>query len=165
MQIRQLQREFFTVAETAAENARINHQLAKEQGGLKSIVSDQIAASGSFDKSLGSAAENLSPASTPKEAKASIELTMSCNDEMKGHLKKVTSQLERSQDHIDDMQETLMESQKLLLVDPVTEVGNRRFFDTMMNQYFDQPRNANQLGRNRVVAERDLSESRTSNDQ
>lgn len=136
-QMLRLQRAFLSDSSSSAEsNERLSEQLVKELGGLKSIVDDQLVASGQFDSSLGSAAANLRPDSTPSEAKACIELAMSCNDEMKGQLKQVTAKLTASQTHIDDMRESLFESQKLLLIDPVTEVGNRRYFDTMMDRHF-----------------------------
>ncbi len=133
-QITQARNEFFAAAASAEANSRVGNQLVEELGGLKSIVETQIAASGEFDSSLGNAAKKLRQESTPDEARACIELAMSCNDEMKGHLQSVTSQLEQSQDHLDEMRETLVESQKLLMTDPVTGVGNRRFFDTMIVQ-------------------------------
>ncbi len=37
------------------------------------------------------------------------------------------------------MRESFFESQRMLLIDPVTEVGNRRFFDTMMARILEQP--------------------------
>jgi diguanylate cyclase len=137
-QISQVRNEFFAAAESAETNSHIGNKLAEELGGLKTIVNDQLAASGEFDSSLGNAAANLGIESSPDEAKACIELALSCNEEMQGHLKKVTTQLEQSQNHIDEMRDTLLESQKLLLIDPVTEVGNRRFFDAMMEQNCQQ---------------------------
>tara|TARA_R110002073_G_scaffold8027_20_gene44905 strand:+ start:9248 stop:10300 length:1053 start_codon:yes stop_codon:yes gene_type:complete len=140
-QMQHLKQTFLSATESAEANARISEQLAEELGGLKSIVDDQLAASGEFNSSLGSAAANLRPESTPDEARACIELAMSCNEEMQGQLKQVTSKLATSQTHIDEMQGRLLESQKLLLIDPVTEVGNRRFFDTMMLRRFQPDHN------------------------
>lgn len=134
-QINQIRNEFFAAAESAETNSRIGEKLAEELGGLKSIVNKQLTVSGEFDSSLGNAAANLGPESSPDEAKACIELAMTCNEEMQGHLQKVTCQLEHSQNHIDELRNTMLESQKLLMTDPVTEVGNRRFFDTMMTQH------------------------------
>jgi diguanylate cyclase len=139
-QMMQMQQAFLSVTESAIANARISEKLSDELGGLKSIVDDQLVASGEFDSSLSSASANLRPDSNPNEAKACIELAMSCNEEMQGHLNQVTSKLTTSQNHIEDMRANLLESQKLLLIDPVTEVGNRRFFDTMMHQFFGQNR-------------------------
>lgn len=135
-QMQHLKQTFLSATESAEANARISEQLVEELGGLKAIVDDQLVASGEFDSSLGSATANLRPDSTPTEARACIELAMACNEEMQGHLKRVTSKLSTSQNHVDEMRETLLASQKLLLIDPVTEVGNRRFFDTMMECRF-----------------------------
>ena len=140
--IEQLRRQFFATAETAKTNARFSDRLAEELGGLRSIVNEQLVAGGEFDSSLSTASENLRPDSTPIEMKACIELALSCNEEMQGQLQDANRRLVSSQKQIDEMRECLLESQKMLLIDPVTQVGNRLFFDRMMAQVFNEHRPA-----------------------
>ncbi len=95
LDIEQLRRQFFPTGEVAEANVRISENLAVELGGLKSIVNEQLVASGEFDSSLGSASESLRPDSSPIEAKACIELALSCNEQMQGHLQKVNGRWRR----------------------------------------------------------------------
>lgn len=159
-QLEQIRQQFFSAAESAESNARVSEGLAEEIGGLQSLVRDQLAVNTEFDSSVSTAIEELRTHSIDTEAGACIDVLQVSNERMQGQLSQLNNRLEDSQQQIDRLRDSVLESQKLLMTDPVTGVGNRRFFDTMIAKFA----NGDASGTCRFLLLMDLDEFKDVND-
>ncbi len=113
-------------------NAKFGEQLANELAGLRSLVSDQEGAGIDFGRSILKVEHLLgNDSSSESDIKKGVLELAKRNAEMSGKLELAESKLRLSQKRIEKMQNELRESQRSMMLDPLTKIGNRRYFDTV----------------------------------
>jgi diguanylate cyclase len=132
--IEQLHHQFFARAELKDTNADLTNSLASEMGSFESMIQSQIAIGNDFDAAVSAAGENLQEKSDADEVRNLVETVVATSESMRRELGKLRSELESSLAKVDSLREEFQESQKNLLSDPLTGVGNRRLFDTLIRQ-------------------------------
>jgi diguanylate cyclase len=116
-------------------NERISLELANELGDLRSLISSQQSAGDNFNSSINSASETLSTnADASSEIRDCVAELLASNKNMQSKLHETSTRLQESQSQIAELRNDLVSSQKKAMIDPLTGVGNRRYFDAMMDQ-------------------------------
>ncbi len=119
-------------------NESISRSLVAQIDGLQTLLSQQQSAGDEFESSVESANHDLRVESiTPAAIKKCLSAVLACNERMQAQVRQTRAQLEQSQRQVNQLRQDLVTSQKALMTDPLTGIGNRRFFDTMMMQAFD----------------------------
>jgi diguanylate cyclase len=102
---------------------------------LQLLIRDQLTANDEFSVSITNAGAGLDvPGISPEKVRDSVRIVLHSNEKIRGQLHELKNQLEESRSQIDHLRTSLQESQKSLMTDPLTGVGNRRFFDAMLTQ-------------------------------
>jgi diguanylate cyclase len=120
------------IAETVGAQSveQVREKLSREIASLTSLISSQIDANEEFDAGIRAAQGTLGDfMPTPFMIRGCIEQLIKCNQKMHAQMTELQSGMKASQDQIDQLQESLLESQKAVLTDPLTSIGNRRSYD------------------------------------
>ena len=130
VQLLELRQQFLNTSDTAEANHQISLKLATEMDGLQSLVCTQQGAIVEYGDSIASANDRLLDETiTTEEIKSSLSLVLQGNNKMQQHIADMDSKLHASKSHLVGLREDLDELQKLILLDPLTGIGNRRLFD------------------------------------
>ncbi len=133
--IEQLYDQFCTSSDDV--DARISRELSDEMADLESLIASQLTAGNEFRDSIDSASDKLGTDATSDEIQTCIAGLIASNTKMQSQLEESSSRLQESQSQVSELRNDLAESQKSVMTDPLTGVGNRRFFETMMIQSLD----------------------------
>lgn len=130
VQLLDLRRQFLNSSDTAEANHQISLRLANEMEGLQSLVTTQQGAVVEFGDCLTSANDQLiDETATAADIKGCLNLMLHGNDRMQQHIDDMDSKLQESKSHLLGLLDDLAELKKLVLIDPLTGLGNRRLFD------------------------------------
>jgi diguanylate cyclase len=132
--IDQLHQQFFGRSDPQENNADLTECLAVEMGGLETLIKSQIAIGDDFDSVVSTAGESIGDTADPAEVRGLVETIVATSESMRRELGKLKSDLESSLTKVDSLRKEFQESQKTLLADALTGVGNRRLYDTIMEQ-------------------------------
>lgn len=135
--IEEIHREFFASNESNQDSA-ITEKLADELTGLESMLRQQIAIGDDFGSAVTSANETLHEDAGPEQVRDCVEAVLATSETMQSQLFSLRSKLETSQDSVEKLRADFLESQVKLQIDPLTCVGNRRFFDATMKQSLEE---------------------------
>ena len=142
---------------------RIQSSLASELVSLKSVVIDQKDAGAVFAGSLSDASQTINQECQTKEQLASCVAELSiATAKMSNQLDVLMKRLEDADASIASLKQDLAESQRGMMTDPMTGIGNRRYFDTMLRQTIQSP---NQKEEVRCLALVDMDKFKTINDE
>ncbi|TWU27915.1 Diguanylate cyclase DosC [Novipirellula artificiosorum] len=131
--LEQLHQQFFTSGDQAELNQQLGEGLSKTIGSVESIIHDQQSAGNAFQSSVRSASASLDEdAATVDDLKACVASVLQSNHRMQEQLSQMASRLEESHRQVTTLRDRYFESQKKLMTDPLTGVGNRLFFDTII---------------------------------
>jgi len=129
----QLHEQYCTPAKDLTE--RIGTELSDELGQLQSMVSSQMDATDQFNSSITDVSDTLSNLSDqPDSVRQCVTRLLASNRVMQDRLQEMDDRLHESQTHAKELQRDYQESQKAMMTDPLTGVGNRRFFDHYTNR-------------------------------
>lgn len=159
--IEELHNQFFARADLKNTNADLTNSLASEMGSFESMIQSQIAIGNDFDAAVSAAGENLQEGSDPGQVRSLVETVVSTSETMRRELGKLRTELEASLAKVESLREEFHESQKNLLSDPLTGVGNRRLFDTLITQSVEDGPDARS---NRLLMLIDLDKFKEIND-
>lgn len=124
----------FCRSDVCDHNQSISLRLESEMRGLQAVIDNQIDAGEEFGQSIDSANQSLTaPDVTPPEVQESIADLITSNQAMQTQLDEMNERLLESKAQIDLLKKDLHESQKTMMTDPLTGVGNRRAFEALMN--------------------------------
>ncbi len=132
--IEQIHHEFFSRMNSNGEEVELTECLAGELEGLESMIRAQINIGDDFGAAVSSAGQNLHDDADPEEIRGCVDAVLATSDLMQDQLRDLKTQLYESQSSVEKLRADYLESQKGLLTDPLTGVGNRRFFDSQMKQ-------------------------------
>ncbi len=139
-QLEQLKQQFLNESAGAIANELISESLSVQMEGLQALLSSQLGANVEFGESIVNASSTLGETVVPDEIQSCLRMVLEKNKSMQQRLACMDEKLIESLSQIEGLREGLTESQKALVIDPLTGIGNRRFFDTMMGKAFAGPR-------------------------
>lgn len=114
---------------------RIQSSLASELVNLQAVVTDQKDAGTVYAGSLNIAKRTINQECQTKEELVACVTELSiATIKMSGQLETLMRRLEHADANIDSLKEKLALSQRGMMTDPMTGIGNRRYFDSMLRQ-------------------------------
>ncbi|MEZ6135606.1 MAG: GGDEF domain-containing protein [Pirellulaceae bacterium] len=117
------------------DEAEISQSLAVEISQVQSLVASQQQANVEFEGSLHGANEKLVNLVTKNANQATCLVDLSESTlAMRRQLNETLEKLSESEQKVAALQETLAYSQRGLMTDHLTGIGNRRYFDTLVKQ-------------------------------
>ena len=97
------------------------------------LLTDALGMSASYDASLNGASRKLSAAKTSEQIKDVVESLLKSTHEMRETNKALEERLTLSRDEIGNLQQSLEAIRAESLTDPLTGLGNRKYFDRMID--------------------------------
>jgi diguanylate cyclase len=98
------------------------------------LLTDALSMSSSYDASLDGASRKLSAANTREQVQAIVESLVKSTCEMRDTNKVLEERLLLSKSEISNLQQSLEAIRAESLTDPLTGLGNRKYFDRMIEQ-------------------------------
>jgi diguanylate cyclase len=96
---------------------------------VMSLIGDALGMSANYDDSLSGATQKLSVAQKPDQVKAIVESLVKSTREMRETNKALEDRLTLSKSEISNLQQSLEAIRAESMTDPLTGLGNRKFFD------------------------------------
>jgi diguanylate cyclase len=97
------------------------------------LLSEALGMSANYDATLGSATEKLSSAESREQIRAIAEALIKSTQEMRETNKALEERLTLSKNEISNLQQSLEAIRAESLTDPLTGLGNRKYFDRMID--------------------------------
>jgi len=98
------------------------------------LLTDALSMSSTYDSSLDGASRKLSGANTREQVQAIVESLVKSTREMRDTNKVLEERLLLSKSEISNLQQSLEAIRAESLTDPLTGLGNRKYFDRMIEQ-------------------------------
>jgi len=100
---------------------------------VMTLLTDALGMSASYDASLNGASERLSTAKSREQVRAIVEMLAKSTHEMRETNKALEDRLTLSKNEISNLQHSLEAIRAESLTDPLTGLGNRKYFDRMID--------------------------------
>ena len=111
---------------------KVGARVIGEIDDVMSLLIDALGMSANYDASLNGASEKLSAAKTPDQVKGVVESLLRSTREMRETNKALEERLMLSKNEISNLQQSLEAIRAESLTDPLTGLGNRKYFDRMI---------------------------------
>ena len=111
---------------------KVGARVIGEIDDVMKVLSDALGMTGSYDASLAGATENLSSAKSAAQIQAIVEALLRSTGEMRETNKALEDRLTLSKNEISNLQLSLEAIRAESLTDPLTGLGNRKYFDRMI---------------------------------
>jgi diguanylate cyclase len=108
---------------------KVGSRVVHEIEDVMSLITDALGMSASYDDSLSGATQKLSAAQNRDQVKAVIEQLVASTNEMRDTNKALEDRLSLSRQEISSLQQNLEAIRVETLTDPLTTLGNRKYFD------------------------------------
>ena len=108
---------------------KVGARVIGEIDDVMSLISDALGTSASYEETLSSASESLSVARDRDQVKAIVETVLKSTREMRDINKALEGRLSLSKNEISNLQQSLEAIRAESLTDPLTGLGNRKYFD------------------------------------
>lgn len=112
-----------------APEALLKEAMDRVLGGLRGYLEDNLI----YKRDLEGIDAGLAGVSDPVRAREAIADLRAANRRMETKSSALTEELEAARHEIVALRETVDEVERMALLDPLTQVGNRRFFDRTLN--------------------------------
>jgi diguanylate cyclase len=118
---------------------RVSERLVREIESIGQLLGNQMDMSEHFGQQVHAAQDTLSDAVlSPLALRTCVEQLAKCNSQMITQLSQVQTQLSDSRQQISELKDDLVQSQRELLKDPLTGVGNRRYYDHLVKRAMER---------------------------
>ncbi len=111
---------------------KVGARVIGEIDDVMQLLGDALGMSATYDASLHGASEKLSAAETRDQVKAVVETLVKSTREMRETNKALEARLTLSKNEISNLQQSLEAIRAESLTDPLTGLGNRKYFDRMI---------------------------------
>ncbi|QAU39379.1 GGDEF domain-containing protein [Bradyrhizobium guangdongense] len=111
---------------------KVGARVIGEIDDVMTVLSNALGMTGTYDASLSGASEQLSSASSREQIKAIVEALLRSTGEMRETNKALEDRLTLSKNEISNLQQSLEAIRAESLTDPLTGLGNRKYFDRMI---------------------------------
>ncbi|MEA2944176.1 MAG: diguanylate cyclase [Bradyrhizobium sp.] len=108
---------------------KVGARVINEIDDVMSLISDALGMSASYDDRLSGATQELSVAKSRDQVKAVVEQLVVSTREMRETNKALEDRLSLSKQEISNLQQSLEAIRTESLTDPLTNLGNRKYFD------------------------------------
>jgi diguanylate cyclase len=113
---------------------KVGARVIGEIDDVMGLLTDALSMSSSYDASLDGASRKLSDANTREQVQAVVESLVKSTREMRDTNKVLEERLLLSKNEISNLQQSLEAIRAESLTDPLTGLGNRKYFDRMIEQ-------------------------------
>lgn len=111
---------------------KVGARVIGEIDDVMTVLSDALGMTGAYDASLSGATEQLSSAKSREQIKTIVEALLRSTGEMRETNKALEDRLTLSKNEISNLQQSLEAIRAESLTDPLTGLGNRKYFDRMI---------------------------------
>jgi len=130
--LEQIYETYLSHIKATARIDKVGARVIGEIDDVMSLLTDALGMSASYDASLNGASEKLSAAKTPDQVKGVVESLLRSTREMRETNKALEERLMLSKNEISNLQQSLEAIRAESLTDPLTGLGNRKYFDRMI---------------------------------
>jgi diguanylate cyclase len=113
---------------------KVGARVIGEIDDVMGLLTDALSMSSSYDSSLDGASRKLATANTREQVQAIVESLVKSTREMRDTNKVLEERLLLSKSEISNLQQSLEAIRAESLTDPLTGLGNRKYFDRMIEQ-------------------------------
>src|SRR5271165_487290 len=111
---------------------KVGARVIGEIDDVMTLISEALGMAQSYDASLNGASEKLSTARTAAQVREIVETLIKSTREMRDTNKALEARLSLSKTEISNLQQSLEAIRAESLTDPLTGLGNRKYFDRMI---------------------------------
>ena len=112
---------------------KVGSRVVGEIDDVMRLLTDALGTSSSYDASLSSASQKLASAKTSDQVMGIVDTLMRSTREMRQANKVLEERLALSKNEIGNLQQSLEAIRAESLTDPLTGLGNRKYFDRMID--------------------------------
>ena len=127
--LEQIYETYLSQIKTTDRIDKVGARVIREIDDVMKLINDALGMSASYDASLSGAAEKLSIARAPDQIEAIVESLIKSTREMRDTNKALEERLSLSKSEISNLQHSLEAIRAESLTDPLTGLGNRKYFD------------------------------------
>ena len=127
--LEQIYETYLSQIKTTDRIDKVGARVIGEIDDVMRLISDALGMSASYDESLSGATQKLSAAKNREQVKAIVETLVASTREMRETNKALEDRLTLSKSEISNLQQSLEAIRAESLTDPLTGLGNRKYFD------------------------------------
>jgi len=131
--LEQIYETYLSHIKTSDRIDKVGARVIGEIDDVMRLLTDALGMSASYDASLNGASRQLSAAKTPEQVRSVVESLLQSTHEMRETNKALEERLTLSRDEIGNLQHSLEAIRAESLTDPLTGLGNRKYFDRMID--------------------------------
>jgi diguanylate cyclase len=130
--LEQIYETYLSHLKTTDRIDKVGARVIGEIDDVMQLLTDALGMSATYDASLNGASEKLSSAKNRDQIKAVVETLIKSTSEMRETNKALEERLTLSKNEISNLQQSLEAIRAESLTDPLTGLGNRKYFDRMI---------------------------------
>jgi diguanylate cyclase len=130
--LEQIYETYLSHIKTTDRIDKVGARVIGEIDDVMRLMTDALATSTTYGASLDGATKKLSTAKNSQQVKAIVETLAKSTHEMRGINKALEERLSLSKSEISNLQQSLEAIRAESLTDPLTGLGNRKYFDRMI---------------------------------
>jgi diguanylate cyclase len=130
--LEQIYETYLSHIKTTDRIDKVGARVIGEIDDVMKLLTDALGMSASYGASLNGASEKLASAESADQVKTVVESLMKSTREMRETNKALEERLTLSKDEISNLQQSLEAIRAESLTDPLTGLGNRKYFDRMI---------------------------------
>ena len=127
--LEQIYETYLSQIKTTDRIDKVGSRVIGEIDDVMTLLGDALGMAASYDDNLSGATQELSVAQRPDQIKAIVETLMKSTREMRDTNKVLEDRLSLSKNEISNLQQSLEAIRAESLTDPLTGLGNRKYFD------------------------------------
>ena len=131
--LEQIYETYLSHLKTTDRIDKVGARVIGEIDDVMRLLTDALGMAASYDASLNGASEKLSAASNPEQIETIVETLVKSTHEMRETNKALEERLSLSKNEISNLQQSLEAIRAESLTDPLTGLGNRKYFDRMID--------------------------------
>lgn len=130
--LEQIYETYLSQIKTTDRIDKVGARVIGEIDGVMNLITDALGISATYDASLSNAGQKLEVAQSPEQVKAIVDMLLKSTQEMRNTNKVLEERLMLSKNEISNLQHSLEAIRTESLTDPLTGLGNRKYFDRMI---------------------------------